>query len=463
MVAAARAAQPGWRGLGFERRGALLREVRRRLIAQTDRVVATIVAETGKPVEAALFSEVAYAAKALTFWARRTEGLLSDHRIAAWPPRPGRRLIVSYVPRGVVGIIGPWNYPLTTSFGDCIPALAAGNAVVLKPSELTPRTSLLMAEIVREAGVPEDVFGVVVGGAETGATLVDHVDFVSFTGSTSTGRAVMRRAAETLTPVSLELGGKDPLIVLADADVERAARAAVLYGFGNAGQTCIAVERVYVEAPVHDAFVEAVLRATAELRTGAPGGPGTVDVGPLLTEEVARRTVEQVRDAVEKGARALTRGVPPGSHPRLHPPTVLLGVDESMSVLREETFGPLLPIRRVRDAEEAVRLANASPYGLAASVFAGDVRRGEAVARRLEVGACCVNDAQTNFFELELPLGGTKASGFGVRHGASGVRKFCVERSLVVLRRPPARGLHRLPYRARRTRLVRALLRLAYR
>jgi len=461
-AAAAREAQPGWEALGFGGRSRILRSLRRRLVDDSERVVATIVAETGKPHDAALFGEVAYAARALAFWTRRAEGFLGETQSRGFARR-ARGGCARYVPRGLVGVIGPWNYPLTTSFGDAIPALMAGNAVLLKPSELTPFTSGLMADLLLACGAPEGLLQVVTGDAATGAAVVDHADFVQFTGSTAAGRAVMRRAADTLTPVSLELGGKDPMIVLGDADLERAARCAVLYGFGSSGQACIAVERVYVERAVHDAFVNRVVTIARELRVGEPVGPGSVEVGPLVTSAQVARIDAQVRDALDRGARVLTGGGRVGDRGTLYEPTVLADVDESMLVMREESFGPVLPIRVVRDADEAVTLANASPYGLAASVFSGDARRGLQIACRLEVGACCVNDAQTNFFALELPMGGTKESGFGSRHGPAGIRKYCREQAFVVRRRPPARPLHRFPYSARRTRLVRALLRLAAR
>lgn len=455
----ARAAQPAWEAFGFDGRAALLGSLRRRLVHDTKRVVATVVAETGKPYEAALFGELAYTSKALGFWSRRAEGYLAEQRVSGLLSR-GRRDVVRQVPRGLVGVIGPWNYPLTTSFGDAIPALMAGNCVLLKPSELTPLTSLLMAQLMRSCGAPDGVLQVVTGDAGTGAAVVDEADFVQFTGSTAAGRAVMRRAADTLTPVSLELGGKDPMIVLADADLEGAARCAVLYGFGSSGQACIAVERVYVERAAHDEFVARVIAATRELRMGAPAAPGSVENGPLVTRAQVTRIEAQVQDALANGARVLAGGRRVGEG-TLYEPTVLVDVDDSMRVMCEESFGPVLPIRAVENAEEALALANASSYGLAASVFSGDSRRAEAIARRLEVGACCVNDAQTNYFALRLPMGGTKESGFGSRHGAAGIRKYCREQALVVRARPPVRPLHRFPYSARRTRVVRALLRLS--
>ena len=275
MVARAREAQPIWEAIGFEGRAEVLLAARRWMVANAERVVTTIVGETGRPADETQFAELAYGLSALEFWAKTAPGYLADEEIqSASPFVRGRRLVVRYAPLGVIGVIGPWNYPLNNSFGDCIPALAAGNAVVLKPSEVTPLTSLLMAEMLAECGIPEGVFQVATGRGETGAALVDEVDMVMFTGSVETGKRVMARAAKTLTPVSLELGGKDPMIVLADADLERAANAAVSYGMNNSGQVCISVERVYVEEPVYDEFLERVTGKVEALRQGAARSRG---------------------------------------------------------------------------------------------------------------------------------------------------------------------------------------------
>src|SRR3954449_5928310 len=256
IVAKARAAQPGWEALGFEGRARVMRRAQKWLLDNAERVMETIVSETGKTYEDAQLAEISYGASAFGFWAKNAEKYLADEKVRSSSPLVlGRKLISRYRPLGVIGVIGPWNYPLTNSFGDCIPALMAGNAVVLKPSEITPLTSLLMAEALKECGLPEGVFQVATGRGETGQELIDEVDMIMFTGSTRTGKKVMERAAQTITPVSLELGGKDPMIVLADADLERAANAAAYYSMQNGGQTCISIERVYVEAPVSDEFV----------------------------------------------------------------------------------------------------------------------------------------------------------------------------------------------------------------
>src|SRR5947209_3997845 len=351
-----RAAQPGWEALGFEGRARVLLRMQKWVLDNAERVVETIISETGKTYEDAQLAEISYAASAFGFWAKNAEEFLADERIRASSPLVlGRKLVVRYRPLGLVGVIGPWNYPLTNSFGDCIPALAAGNSVILKPSEITPLTSLLMLEALQECGMPENVYQVATGRGETGAALVDEVDMIMFTGSTRTGKKVMERAAQTVTPVSLQMGGKDPMIVLVD-------------------------------------------------------------------------------------------------------------VDHSMQCMTEETFGPTLPIMKVQDADEAVRMANESPYGLAGSVFTRDNHKGEAIARRVEAGAVCVNDAMLNYSALELPMGGWKASGLGSRHGANGIRKYTRQQTLLVTPKLAARkrDVHMIPYRKSTTRMLGRLFRLLW-
>ncbi len=459
----ARAAQPAWEALGFDGRGRILVRAQKWLIDNAGRVIATIVSETGKPYEDAQVAELAYGASAFGFWAKNAPKYLADERVrSASVFVRGKKLILHYRPIGLVGVIGPWNYPLTNSFGDAIPALAAGNSVILKPSEITPLTSLLLAEGLRECGLPDDVFQVATGRGATGAALVDEVDMIMFTGSTATGKKVMARAAQTLTPVSLELGGKDPMVVLADADIERAANHAVYYSMLSAGQTCISVERVYVEAPVYDEFVAKVTEKARGLRQGIPAGPGSVDVGAMTFAPQVDVVERHVQDARAKGARVIVGGHRGGAKGLWYEPTVLVDVTHEMDCMREETFGPTLPIMKVADSEEAIRLANDSPYGLGASVFSKDIARGEAVARRIDAGAVCVNDALINYSALELPMGGVKASGLGFRHGAGGIRQFTQHQSLLISRLHPHRELHMYPYKAKVTRRLGRLLRFLY-
>jgi acyl-CoA reductase-like NAD-dependent aldehyde dehydrogenase len=457
LAARARAAQPNWEAFGFEARGRILLRAQKWLIDNAERVIETITSETGKTYEDAEFAEIAYAANAFGFWAKEAPKYLGDERVkSAQIMLKGKKLILRYRPLGLIGVIGPWNYPLTNSFGDCIPALAAGNSVILKPSEVTPLTSMAIAEGLRECGMPDGVFQVATGRGDTGAALIEHVDMIMFTGSTRTGRKVAGEAAKRLIPCSLELGGKDPMIVLSDADLERAANVAVYYSMQNAGQTCISIERVYVEAPVYDEFVSKVTDKVRALRVGAPKGPGSVDVGAITFPPQLDTIKEHVSDAVAKGARVLTGGNSvEGVDGRFFQPTVLVDVDHTMKAMTEETFGPTLPIMKVADADEAVRLANESPYGLGASVFTRDTERGEAIARRLEAGAANVNDALVNYTALELPMGGAKASGLGSRHAAGGIRKYCSQQAIVVTPRLAfKREVHMFPYKAKTTRMI---------
>jgi acyl-CoA reductase-like NAD-dependent aldehyde dehydrogenase len=320
-----------------------------------------------------------------------------------------------------------------------------------------------MGEMLRECGLPEDVYQVLPGYGETAEAMIDEVDFVMFTGSTATGRKVMERAARTLTPVSLELGGKDPMIVCADADIERAANAAVHYSMQNAGQSCTSTERVYVEEPIYDEFVRLVTDRVRELRQSAPGGPGSVDLGAVISPPQADIIERHVNDAVEKGARVLAGGKRHDENGHFFEPTVLVDVDHSMACMREETFGPTVPLMKVRDVEEAVRLANDTPYGLQASVWTKDAGKGERLARRIDAGAVTVNDAQVNYLALELPMGGWKESGLGSRHGADGIRKYTKKQAVFVTKfAPMKKDLHMLPYSEKRTRFLQRVFKLIY-
>ena len=449
LVARARAAQPGWEALGFGGRAQIFLRMQKWVLDHSQELMNTIVSETGKTFEDAFGAEVGYAAAAFGFWAKNAEKYLAPEKIKEGSPMiPGRKMEVRFRPLGVIGVIGPWNYPFTNSMGDALPALMAGNTVVMKPSEVTPLTSLLIEKAFRECGMPDDVLLVATGRGDTGAALIDEVDMIMFTGSTATGKKVMAKAAETLTPVSLELGGKDAMIVLADANLERAANAAAYFSMFNGGQTCISIERVYVEEAIYDEFVAKVVEKVKALRQGDPsGGPGTVEVGAITFENQLGIIEGHVRDALDKGARALTGGRVGGSGKgRFFEPTVLVDVDHSMQAMTEETFGPTLPIMKVADAEEALRYVNDSPYGLAASIFTGDNTRGEQLARRVEAGAVCVNDALVNYFALALPMGGWKTSGIGQRHGKGGIRKYCRQQSILVNRFPLNKDLYMFPH-----------------
>lgn len=463
LVERARAAQPAWRALGFKGRARVLRDMRAWVVRNRERVIRTLSDEAGKPYEDCQL-ELLYCVDALGFWARRAERYLADERRRPHSPLLlGRKVVSRFVPYGAVGVIGPWNYPLLNNFGDAIPALMAGNSVVLKPASITPLSSLLMAEGLRDAGLPADVFLVATGsGSEVGGALADSVDMLHFTGSTEVGRGLMERGAKRLLPLTLELGGKDPMIVLRDANLERAANAAVFGALQNSGQTCISVERIYVEGDAHDPFVAKVVEKVRALRQGAPGGPAQVDVGAMTSPEQVEVLEDHVRDAVEKGADVRTGGRRREGGGAFFEPTVLTGVDHSMKIMTEETFGPTLPIMRVADEDEAVRLANDSQFGLDSSVFAGDASHAERVAQRVQAGAAVVNDTLVNYFALEIPIGGMKQSGLGARHGRAGIQKYCRRQNMVVTRFGLDRELYYFPYSKTSSRLTDLLIRVLY-
>ncbi|TMK97849.1 MAG: aldehyde dehydrogenase family protein [Actinobacteria bacterium] len=464
MAARGRAAQPGWEAFGFDGRARVLLRAQKWLMDNAEQVISTIVSETGKTFEDATFAEISYGGGAFGFWAKHAPIYLADERVKSSQVLvKGKKLILRFRPLGLIGVIGPWNYPLTNSFGDCIPALAAGNSVILKPSEITPLTSLLMAEALRECGLPEHVLQIATGRGGTGAALTEKVDMIMFTGSTRTGRKVAEAAARRLIPASLELGGKDPMIVLSDADLERAANFATYYSMQNAGQTCISIERAYVEEPVYDEFVAKVSEKVRALRVGKPDGFGSVEVGAITFPPQLDTIKDHVADAIDKGARVLTGGQQVPGAGRFYEPTVLVDVDHTMKIMTEETFGPTLPIMKVHDAEEAVRLANDTPYGLASSVFTRNTSRGEQIARRIEAGATTVNDAMINYAALELPMGGAKASGLGSRHGAGGIRKYCSAQAIVVTPRLALKKeVHMYPYKSRTSRLLARFFKFLY-
>jgi acyl-CoA reductase-like NAD-dependent aldehyde dehydrogenase len=449
-VARVRAAQPEWEALGIEGRYRRLGELRDWLLDNHERVLDTMQAETGK-VRPDAAGEPLYLADLINFYGRNAARFIGEEKVRPHTPLlAAKKLRVQYRPHPVVGIVSPWNFPLVLALGDAIPALQAGAAVVVKPSEFTP---LGLAEVVEawkgEIGGP-DVLECVQGTGETGGALVDAVDFVQFTGSDRTGRKVMARAAETLTPVSLELGGKDPMIVLADADLDRAANAAAWGGMMNSGQICMSVERIYVEEPAYEEFVAKLTAEVGRLRQGPDGRGHGTEVGAMTSPNQTAIVEDHVDDALRSGARALAGGSRVEGPGDYFEPTVLVDVDHSMKVMRDETFGPVVGVMKVRDAEQALELANDSRYGLSGSVF-GSRERAERVARRVECGAVNVNDVLVNYLASDVPMGGWKQSGIGYRHGEPGIRNYCRTESVVITRFGGKREPSWYPYtRARR-------------
>ncbi|MGF0314677.1 aldehyde dehydrogenase family protein [Nocardia fluminea] len=416
--------QPEWEAIGPAGRKQWLLKMQDWLIDNTEHLAAVLQSETAKPRVDAII-DPAFAVDILGYYARRAGKFLADEHPSPHSPLARvKTLTVAYRPYPVVGVITPWNFPLAMPAIDVFPALAAGAAVILKPSEVTPLSALELARGWAEIGAPP-VFKVVTGAGATGAAVVENADYIQFTGSTATGRKIAAACVERMVPYSLELGGKDPAIVLADADLDRAAHGIAFGGMFNAGQVCISVERVYVEAPVYDEFVTKLTAAVAALRQGADDRESKNDVGALANENQALIVQRHVDEAVAAGAAVTTGGKRTGVG-TFFEPTVLVDVDHSMSCVAEETFGPTLPVMKVADEAEAIRMANDSIYGLSASVWTGDKARGERVARQLNTGAVNINDVFSNLFNPAMPMGGWGLSGVGARWGgASGLRKYC--------------------------------------
>ena len=422
----ARAAQPGWSAWGIQNRIGVVRRFQQILLARKTDIARRITQEAGKPQVEALLTEVLVVLDAARFLIDNAFAILREEKLPhgnlALKTKSGRIL---HEPHGVIGIISPWNYPFSIPASEAMAALVAGNAVVLKPSELTPLIALELQTLLREAGVPEDVFQVLPGEGETGAALVKSgIDKLVFTGSVATGRRIAQIAAERLLPVVLELGGKDPMVVLEDADLDVASSGAVWGAFVNAGQTCLSVERCYVHQSLYPAFVEACCEKTRKLRVGN-GIDAATEIGPMIHERQVRIVELQVEDARKRGARVLTGGTRLRDlGPTFFAPTVLADVDRTMRIMQDETFGPVLPIAPFHDDAEAVRLANDSEFGLAASVWTRDRARGERVARLIHSGTVMVNDAVSCFSISEAPHGGMKASGLGRTHGRWGLEEM---------------------------------------
>lgn len=425
-VEVARRAQPAWVALGVRKRMAIVRRFRKLLNQRTLEVAELITREAGKPVPEAIAAEVLVVQDAAEFSARHAVELLHDEPVPhSNPAMKTKRGRLVYEPHGVIGIISPWNYPFSIPATETLSALVLGNAVVLKPSELTPACALKLQSLLHEAGVPEDVMQVVLGEGAVGAALIEaRIDKIIFTGSVATGRRVGVAAAQKFLPCVLELGGKDPFIVLEDADLDVASSGAVWGAFMNAGQTCLSVERCYVHRSIFPRFVELCSEKAQLLRVGN-GLERQSDVGPMIDPRQLKIVEGHVADAVAKGASIVTGGCRRedlGSN--FYSPTVLTGVTREMKLMTEETFGPLLPIIPFDSDEEAIALANDSEFGLAASIWTRDRKRGEAMAERIEAGTIMVNDAIAGFGICEAPHGGFKASGVGRTHGLPGMQEM---------------------------------------
>ncbi|MGK4001416.1 aldehyde dehydrogenase family protein [Sorangium sp. So ce1036] len=422
-VERARAAQRAWAELPIEARAERVARIIDAFVERMDDLVDAVVLETGKPRNDAL-AEWITVADVCHYFTRHAARILADTPIKLHHMK-WRGSYVTHVPMGVIGVISPWNLPLAIPMGSVIEALIAGNAVVVKPSELTPLALLKAREITDAAGIPSDLFQVVTGDGRTGAALIDAgVQKVVFTGGVSTGRRVGAACAERLIPCVLELGGKAPLIACSDCDVERTARSIVAGGFINSGQLCISVERVLATEAVHDRLVERVVALTRELRQG-DARARDVEVGPMIFARQIDIVEAHIKDAVARGAHVATGGRRVEGPGMFFEPTVLTRCTPEMTVMREEIFGPIVPIMKVRDEEEAIRLANDSSLGLHAYVFSQDKARARAIAARVEAGTVMINDVLVSYCAPEAPFGGIKSSGYGRVHSDESLRAMC--------------------------------------
>jgi succinate-semialdehyde dehydrogenase/glutarate-semialdehyde dehydrogenase len=435
--ARARRAQKAWAETSIDVRAAALLRLHDILLDRQEELIDLVVWESGKARKDA-YLEVAHLALTARYYARTAHQHLDTQRVGGMFPVLTRAEI-NRVPKGVVGIISPWNYPLTMALCDGIPAILAGNAVVAKPDAQTMLTALLAVQLLEEAGIPPEVWQVVAGpGRELGGTLIGNSDYICFTGSTATGKIIAKQCAERLIGCSLELGGKNPMLILRDADIHRAAEGATRAVFSNAGQLCVSMERLYVADQVYDRFVDAFVSRTKAMTLGA-SLDWSVDMGSLISQDQLDAVTAHVEDAVAKGARVLAGGkARPDLGPFVYEPTILEGVTADMTCFGNETFGPVVSIYRFHDEGEAVERANDGPYGLNASVYTRDGRRGRAIARKIKCGTVNVNEAYgATFGSLAAPMGGMRESGMGRRQGAEGIHRYTETQSVATQRVMP--------------------------
>src|SRR6202165_2200579 len=438
IVSRARVTQSAWAKHPIHARGAKLRGLRESILASRHELADAVVRESGKPRVEALFADIFVALDSAEYWSRNAAGALRTRRVPHHnAAAKAKRGYLAYDPLGVIAIISSWNYPLAIPLSQIIPAVAAGNAVVCKTSDFTPQCGALIEKLFVGAGLPGNLITVVQGGGEVGQALIDaSPDKMLFTGSVAPGRRVAEACAKKLIPYVLELGGKDAMIVLADADLEVASSAAVWGSYTNCGQVCLSVERLFVEQTAADKFMTLCVQKTKKLHLG-PGSDPATDVGPLIRPPHVQRMSDLVHDAVSRGAKVLCGG---NSRPDLGPnffePTVIAGVDSSMKLFQEETFGPILSIQVVKDAKEAISRANDSPFALAASIWTKNKTRGMALAAEMRAGAVMVNDAISYFGIAEAPHGGCGASGWGRTHGKAGLLEMVQMKYIDVDRLP---------------------------
>ncbi len=430
----ARVAQAAWARTSLDERAACLLRLHDLVLDRQEEILDLIVLESGKARKHA-FDEPLHIALTARYYARTAhEHLDTERKLGVIPGLT--RVEVNRVPKGVVGIISPWNYPFTMALCDGLPALMAGNAVVAKPDAQTMLSALLGAQLLEEAGFPADLWQVVAGpGRELGGPMIERSDYICFTGSTATGRLIAQQCADRLIGCSLELGGKNPILVLRDADLEKAAEGAVRASFSNAGQLCVSMERMFVADQVYDRFVERFVARTEAMSLGASLDWG-VDMGTLISADQLETVQAHVDDAVAKGARVLTGGkARPDLGPFFFEPTILEGVTPDMTCFGHETFGPVISLYRFHDEADAVARANEGEYGLNASIYTQDGSRGRAIARQIKCGTVNINEAfGATFASVDSPMGGMRESGMGRRQGSEGIHRYTESQAVATQR-----------------------------
>ncbi len=419
-----------WSATSIDERLKLLKRARDILYEDRDEIAKLITLENGKPILESYSMEIFPSLDLFDFYIKNARKILKPKKVRSQIPLFWlKKNYIHFEPLGVVAVISPWNYPLLLPIAPIISALVVGNCVIFKPSEYTSLIGLKIYEIFKEAGFPENVFNIVIGFGDVGEALVNsNIGKISFTGSTKTGRIIMRNAGKKPIPVTLELGGKDPMIVFDDVDVELVSSAAVWGAFANAGQTCVSVEVCYVQEKIFEKFVERVIEKTKKLKIGNGLDPD-VEIGPINNEKQLKIIETQIQDAVSKGAKILTGGK------RIFPrdkngnelkgyffePTVITDVDDSMLLMKEETFGPVLPVVKFKDEDEIIEIVNSSEYGLSASVWTKDKRRAKRIVEKIKSGAVLVNECVVHYGDAKAPCGGVKSSGFGRVHSEFGL------------------------------------------
>ncbi len=457
----ARVAQQKWAALPIKERARLMKLARKEFIKDKDKIKEALTRETGKaPFD--VIGEIFSICSDIGHYAKHSAKWLKSYKVGT-TPLFGKKGIVSYKPRGLVGVISPWNAPLNLAMSDVLPALFAGNAVLVKPSEITPLAVKYTVDALNRV-LPPDVLYCLSGEGATGAALVDHVDMVAVTGSCQTGRRVMERASKRLTPVLLELGGKDPMIVLKDANIDRAVNAAAWGSCFMTGQVCMSVERIYVAKEIAAEFNRKLSEKIRSIRTGPDTPRESLDYGPFIGPNQIHIVESQITDAIAKGAKIETGGTRiPSSTGLYFSPTLVTNVNHDMKIMTEETFGPVACVMTFNTIEEAITLANDSEYGLNASVWTRDINQGIEIASRLESGNVCVNDCILNAGVPGLPFGGIKQSGVGSRHGNEhGLRAFCYTQSLMVEARDRPREIAWFPYKIKTVQQMEKLMSFMY-